>query len=54
MLGRLDISQLFINFNPLWSHNIAHKCYHATFNVDFCYDILQVLITYLYVNLDIC
>jgi len=30
-------------FNPLLSHNVAHNCDHATFNVDCFYDILHHL-----------
>jgi len=40
----LNTSQLVTPFNPLWSHNVAHSCDHATFYVDCCYDILQNLL----------
>jgi len=44
IFGKMDISQIFKTFNPLSSHNAAHNCDHATFNVDCCYDILQHLL----------
>ena len=31
-------------FNAFLSHNVAYNCHYATFNVDFCYDILQQLL----------
>jgi len=43
ILGILDTYQIDITFNLLWSHNDAHNCDPATFNVDCCYDILQHL-----------
>jgi len=44
MFGMLDTSQIVTPFNVLWSHNVAHSCDHATFNVDCFYDILQHLL----------
>jgi hypothetical protein len=44
MFGMLDTSQIFIPFNPMWSHNVAHNCDHANFTVDSCYGILQHLL----------
>ena len=47
--ARCDISHLghikiVIKCNALCSHNFAHNCDHATFNVDCCYDIMQQLL----------
>jgi hypothetical protein len=42
--GMLDTSHLVTPYNALWSHNVAHNCDHATFNVDCCYHILQHLL----------
>jgi hypothetical protein len=44
IFGMLDTTQNVTPFNILWSHNVAHNCDHATFNVDCCYDILQHLL----------
>jgi hypothetical protein len=44
IFGMLDTYHINIPFNLLWSHNVAHNCDHATFNVDCCYDILQYLL----------
>jgi len=33
---KLDTSHIVTPINPLWSHNVAHNCDHATFNVDCC------------------
>jgi hypothetical protein len=41
--GMLDASHLVTPFNALWSHNVAHNCDHATFNVDFFQLILHHL-----------
>jgi hypothetical protein len=30
----METSQNFAPLNVLWSHNIAHNCDHATFNID--------------------
>jgi hypothetical protein len=43
LFGMLDTSLIFTPFNPLSSHNVVHKCEHATFNVDCCYGILQLI-----------
>ena len=40
----VDTSEIVTPFNVQWSHNFAHNCDHATFNVDCCYDILQHLL----------
>jgi len=40
----LETSQIVVPFNPLWSHNAAHNCDHATFNIDCCYYNLQHLL----------
>jgi hypothetical protein len=42
--GMLDTSQTVTPFKVRWSHNVAHNCDHATFNVDCCYNILQHLL----------
>jgi hypothetical protein len=44
IFGMLDTSRMVTPFNVLWSHNVAHSCNHATFNVVCCYDILQHLL----------
>jgi len=44
ILVMLNTSQIVTPFNALWSHNVAHSCDHATFNIDCCYDILQQLL----------
>jgi len=44
MFGMLDTSQIVTPFNPLWSHNVAHSCDHATYNVGCYYGIFQHLL----------
>jgi hypothetical protein len=44
LFGMLDTALIFTPFNPLLSHNVVHKCEHATFNVDCCYGILQLCV----------
>jgi hypothetical protein len=44
IFGMLDTYQTVTPFNVLRSHNVAHSCDRATFNVDCCYGILQHLL----------
>ena len=44
LIVMLDNSQIVTPFNAQLSHNVAHNCDHATFNVDCCYDIVQHLL----------
>jgi hypothetical protein len=44
IFGMLDTYQIYVPFNLMWSHCVAHNCDHATLNVDCCYDIFQLLL----------
>jgi hypothetical protein len=44
IFAMLDTSHTVTPFNVLRSHNVAHSCDRATFNVDCCYGILQHLL----------
>jgi hypothetical protein len=44
IFAMLDTAHTVTPFNVLWSHNAAHSCDRATFNVDCCYGILQHLL----------